>query len=103
MMKTDMNRLPVCAALLLLSLSLPLSAVAQQQPPPAEETEDAGMQTRSWVELQVSNNAALGAARPMPGEVADQVYQRYLKSFAHPIPEYFERDKFVQGGSGGSQ
>jgi hypothetical protein len=99
-MKTDMNRLPLRAALMLLSLSLPLCVFAQATPP-AEETEEAGTQTRSWVELQVSNNASLGAARPMPGEVADQVYQRYLKSFTHPIPEYFERDKFVQSGSGG--
>ena len=101
MMKTDMNRLTMRAAsLLLLSLFLPLCAVAQPAPP-AEETEAPGTQTQSWVDLQVSNNAALGAARPMPGEVADQVYQRYLKSFTHPIPEYFQRDNFVQGGGSG--
>jgi hypothetical protein len=29
----------------------------------------------------------------MPGEVADRVYQRYLQSFTHPIPEQFERER----------
>ncbi|RYF62499.1 MAG: DUF3613 domain-containing protein, partial [Comamonadaceae bacterium] len=27
--------------------------------------------------------------RPIPGEVAGRSYQRYLKSFDHPIPERF--------------
>ncbi|MDB5972406.1 MAG: hypothetical protein JWQ90_4856 [Hydrocarboniphaga sp.] len=100
-MKT--NTLPMWAAvsLAMLALSLPVCSWAQQAAP-TDETEEFGAQTRAWVDLQASNNAAMGAARPMPGEVADQVFSRYLKSFTHPIPEYFERDKFVQG-SGGSQ
>lgn len=102
-MNSNMSRSPIRITLTLLSLSLPLTAMAQTPAEPAEQTEEAGAQTRAWTELQVSNNAALGAARPMPGEIADQVYSRYLKSFTHPIPEYLDREKFVQGGSGGSQ
>ncbi|EIT69215.1 hypothetical protein WQQ_27970 [Hydrocarboniphaga effusa AP103] len=62
-----------------------------------------GGDTRALVDLQISNNAALGAPRPMPGEVADRVYSRYVKSFSHPIPERFDREKFSNsGGSSGA-
>jgi hypothetical protein len=64
---------------------------------PAPEDAAFGTQTRAWLELQTSNNASLGAARPMPGEVAEQVYSRYVKSFSHPIPENFERESFGSG------
>jgi len=79
----------------------PLTAVAQE-PAPAAATEDFGADTRAWLNLQASNNATMGGSRPMPGEIADQVFARYAKSFTHPIPEYFEREKFVEGG-GSSQ
>lgn len=78
---------------------LPLAASAAEQ--------KVGEQTRAWLDLQRSNNAAYGAVRPMPGDVADKVYERYLNSFTHPIPEFYKRDRFVQGGGssggGGSQ
>lgn len=69
--------------------------VAMTAPAPAAEKQEIGAQTRQWLELQRSNNAALGAPRPMPGEVADEVYQRYLKSFTNPIPDQFERGSFA--------
>lgn len=62
-----------------------------------------GDDTRAWLELQASGNAALGSLRPMPGEVADKAYQRYLKSFDNTIPESYERESFLSSsGSGGS-
>lgn len=61
-----------------------------------------GADTRTWLELQNSGNASLGAVRPMPGEVADKVYQRYLDSFDNQIPDTYERESFVSSGSGGS-
>lgn len=75
---------------------LPLAAQAAE--PPA-----AGAETRTWLELQRNGAAAPRDARPMPGEVADRVYQRYLQSFTHPIPERFETESFTEGsgGSGG--
>ncbi len=57
-----------------------------------------GERTREWLDLQTSGNASLGAVRPMPGEVADKVYQRYLKSFEQDLPTQFDREKFVSDG-----
>ena len=68
-----------------------LSAAAQAGDPPEQ-----GEQTEKWLRLQRTNNATLGAERPMPGEIAEQVYQRYLKSFTQPVPEVFERKRFVE-------
>lgn len=89
----------------LLTLALLVPAAAFAEPPSGEaapaEADAMGSQTQAWLDLQISNNAALGGVRPMPGEVADQVYSRYVKSFSHPIPENFERKKYVEGG--GSQ
>lgn len=62
-----------------------------------------GADSHAWIDLQASGSAAAGAARPLPGEVADAVYQRYLNSFKHPIPEQFTRESTgSQGQSGGS-
>jgi hypothetical protein len=59
-----------------------------------------GAETRAWLELQRNGNASNATPRPMPGEVADKVYERYLNSFAHPIPDSFSREQFVSGGGG---
>ncbi|MDD3762300.1 MAG: DUF3613 domain-containing protein [Nevskiales bacterium] len=85
----------VSAAVLVGGWALPLMA----QEPAAEPR--IGDQTRQWLELQQSGNASLGAIRPMPGDVADKVYERYLKSFEEPIPQQFDRESFVSdtGGS----
>lgn len=61
-----------------------------------------GDDTRAWLDLQAGGNAADGAARPMPGEVADKVYQRYVDSFENRIPDEFSRESFVSSGGGGS-
>lgn len=61
-----------------------------------------GAETRAWVDLQTSGSAAVGDARPMPGEVADAVYQRYVNSFKHPIPAQFPRTSGGESGSGSS-
>ena len=59
-----------------------------------------GQASRAWMELQTSGRQASRAERPMEGEVADRVYQRYLKSFSHPIPVQFPREQFAPEGSG---
>lgn len=82
--------------ILALALTVPGAGFAQQQSELA-----VGDETRTWVELQTSNNASLGPARPMPGDVANEVYSRYVKSFSHPIPEHFEREKFTSSSGGG--
>lgn len=46
-----------------------------------------GDATRSLLRQQAQGVHATTADHPMPGAVAQQVYQRYVKSFSHPIPE----------------
>jgi len=60
-----------------------------------------GSQTRYWLATQSSGAYAVNDARPMPGEAATLVYQRYLNSFSHPIPERYESDTFTTGGGSG--
>jgi hypothetical protein len=59
-----------------------------------------GSQTRAWTDLQKSGIASTAAPRPMPGEAADKVYERYVNSFGHPIPETYTRES-SSGSSGG--
>ncbi|WP_051278747.1 DUF3613 domain-containing protein [Solimonas flava] len=60
-----------------------------------------GGDTRSWLAMQKDAAAQTPDLRPVPGEIAEQVYQRYVNSFKHPIPEEFKRDSFVESGGGG--
>ena len=48
-----------------------------------------GDTTRALLQLQADNSRP-GTVLPMLGEAASRSYQRYLNSFDHPIPEYFE-------------
>jgi len=81
-------------AALLLAAVLP--AVAQE-PTAAAPLAPLGAESQAWVQLQQSGTEASGAARPMPGEIADNVYQRYVDSFKQPIPAEFKRQS--TGGS----
>ena len=36
-------------------------------------------------------------------EVSENIYQRYVKSFTHPIPDTFKRDQDTQFMSGGGR
>jgi hypothetical protein len=98
--------------MMMMALSLPLTALAQTStqtdsnasasaPAP---TEGFGSQTRLWLSTQVSGTNSVTEQRPMPGEVATQVYQRYLNSFTHPIPEHYASESFsaASGGTSGS-
>ncbi len=58
-----------------------------------------GSETRAWLDLQTSGAQASTVERPLPGEIAERSYQRYVKSFEQPLPTEFEREQFV-GGSG---
>ncbi|MGH8505962.1 MAG: DUF3613 domain-containing protein [Stenotrophobium sp.] len=84
-------------AILGLLLLLPLSAFAAQD---SDAPYHVGDEVRAWTALQDSNSASVDAVRPMPGEISDLIYARYLKSFEQAIPEHFDRESFV--GSGGS-
>ncbi|NGY05292.1 DUF3613 domain-containing protein [Solimonas terrae] len=94
-----MKKLVVVVACLL--ASSPLLALAQAQGA-ADPLPLLGGDTRAWLDLQTSPAAQAADVRPVPGEVAEQVYQRYINSFKYPIPETFKRDSFVQNGGSGS-
>ena len=86
-------------AIVIIALAAPLAqaedaATAQQEAPPAQ----VGDETRAWLQLQASGAASVTTPATTSGEVADRVYQRYLKSFEHPIPEQFQRESLSTGG-----
>lgn len=68
-----------------------LPVTAQVEPvAPVHATRTAiGDTTRSVLRMQAQGTHA-GRALPMLGETASRSYQRYLESFSHPIPEFFE-------------
>jgi hypothetical protein len=53
-----------------------------------------GADTRAWLELQRSGRSA-APERSLPGPVASRIYDRYLNSFEHPVPDQFERDSVM--------
>lgn len=81
-------------SIIILALAAPLAQAADEaaaKPQPGDET-------RAWVQLQTSGAASVATPPSTEGEVAEHVYQRYLKSFDHPIPLYLPRQSFVSGG-----
>lgn len=61
-----------------------------------------GSQTDAWLSMQLNPAYTANDPRPIPGEVANKTYIRYLNSFSHPIPEQFERQSFSSSGGSGS-
>ena len=78
------------------TLLMAATSAYAQPPVPAS-----GEATRAWLDLQTSGRQATQAERPMEGEVAGRVYQRYLDSYTHPSPLQFPREQFA-AESGGS-
>jgi len=76
----------------------PAYAALAPAPPPRLKAGDA---TRQLLQLQASGTQA-GRALPILGDQATASYQRYLKSFDHELPVFFENDvgKSIQGGGG---
>ncbi|NKF21425.1 DUF3613 domain-containing protein [Solimonas marina] len=90
------NVVMICAGLL---CSAP--AFAETAATPAAPELAIGADARAWLDLQKSPSAQVMNTPPVPGEVATEVYQRYVNSFKHPIPEKFSRESYVQSGSSG--
>jgi hypothetical protein len=94
---------PIVRAALSLSLALAAACGAQAQDTsvardttampaaPSPDSTDArwGVSTRSWLDLQRSGRAA-GKAHPVPGEIADLNWRRYVDSYKAAIPESFQ-------------
>lgn len=72
-------------------------ALAQEASARDETSARFGQDTRDWVQLQVSGDAAEGPPPGFSAEIADRVWTRYRKSFENEIPESFERESFAEG------
>lgn len=64
----------------------------------AEDGPEVGQKTRDLVDLQISGTAASPAPRPLPGDIAERIYDRYAESFSQPVPDNFSRETFVESG-----
>ncbi|MGQ0699085.1 MAG: DUF3613 domain-containing protein [Panacagrimonas sp.] len=78
-----------------MAMTLPLLVGAQEQ---ATDKAALGAETRSWTDLQTSNASASAVPRPMSGDIAERVYDRYANSYSYPIPEQLGREGFVTEG-----
>ena len=85
--------------LMILALTMPFAAMAEDKD---SSNYQLGDEVRAWTDLQKSGAASNKVPQPMPGEIADKVYDRYLKTFDYAIPQSFNRESFVGGGGGGS-
>lgn len=69
------------------------TTTATNNPPFSTESE-----TRAWLNMQSSGELA-GNKYKLAGQTATQIYQRYLKSFTHPIPAEFNNNKNSSGSA----
>lgn len=81
-------------------------AHASAAPPPLADVGDnggIGYTTRQLLQIQTSGSQA-GQSLPMLGDEATVAYRRYMESFNHPIPEFFQStvNKNGSGSSSGS-
>lgn len=82
--------------LIVLLLSMPFATFADEN----GANYKLGDEVHAWTDLQRSGVASNPVVQPMPGEIADKVYDRYMKTFEYPIPQNFDRESFVGRGSG---
>jgi hypothetical protein len=59
-----------------------------------------GSTTRQLLRMQTSGSQA-GQSLPMLGDEATAAYRRYMQSFNHPIPEFFQSTVSKNGSGGG--
>lgn len=88
------RRMLVTAVFAAGSVAVAPLAAAESREAARGDTHWVGGETRKWLDLQISGDAADGPPQGMEGELAERVWRRYADSFSHPIPEKFERDRF---------
>jgi hypothetical protein len=94
---------PIAVLILAVSAALWAGVVAAADATPESSPESAptaaqaspsqafGSDTRAWLEMQRSNAQASSTSEALPGPVMQKIYQRYVDSFARPIPDKFEQ------------
>ncbi|MFJ7109058.1 DUF3613 domain-containing protein [Pseudomonas sp. NPDC098740] len=80
-------------------LALPLAAHAIDPGPASAQQQE----TEGWLQLQRSNKAASQKPQTSTATERELSMQRWLKSYRHEIPEYFDQYESgqVDGGTGG--
>jgi hypothetical protein len=80
-------------------LAIPFSAHAIDAGPASPQQQE----TEGWLQLQASNKAASSKPQTANATERELAMQRWLKSFQHEIPVFFEQDAggVVDSGSGG--
>jgi len=93
----NFNRALLCSALCLTSV------VALAQPRSVGDdlstSVGVGQTVKNALQMQASGTHA-APVQPQLHDVGEHVYQRYLKSFDHPIPDTFEENDFSTSGGG---
>ncbi|NWC91353.1 MULTISPECIES: DUF3613 domain-containing protein [unclassified Pseudomonas] len=89
-------KLTLLATLLL--AGMPLTALAIEPGPSSPQQK----QTEGWLQLQVrGERASANVQKATPAE-RDVAMQRWLDSYKHPIPEYFDQKQGGTAPGGGS-
>jgi hypothetical protein len=70
-------------------MATPVPAPASAAVAPPSYAAQVGDTTRGLLQMQVDNDR-VGERLPMLGDEASASYRRYLKSFDHDIPEFYE-------------
>ena len=80
-------------------LALPLTTHAIDPGPASAQQQE----TEGWLQLQRSNKAASQKPQTSTATERELSMQRWLKSYQHEIPEYFDQYESgkVDGGTGG--
>ena len=81
-------------------LALPLTAQAIDAGPASPQQQE----TEGWLQLQARNKVASDKPQTASATERELAMQRWLKSFQHEIPQFWEQDaggKVYSGGSGG--
>lgn len=86
----------VCSGLCVLVLVSTAQAAESHQDSPSQQ------QTENWLQLQASGKAASSHPQPASPAERDLSMQRWLDSYKHPIPEFYEEKK-SGGSSSGSR
>lgn len=57
-----------------------------------------GKMTSDWLEMQRSGREASDNPQAATPVIQEKVIKRYVDSYNHSIPEFYERAKFMEGG-----